>query len=97
MRRIGMNKIEAKAPRVARLGFRATSNQEALIRKAAGITGMNVTQFVLSSACEAAENILMDQRVFFASDKAFQAALERPTKVNSRLKKLLRSKAPWEK
>jgi uncharacterized protein (DUF1778 family) len=95
-----MNKIEAKAPRVARLGFRATSNQEALIRKAAGITGMNVTQFVLSSACEAAENILMDQRVFFASDKAFQAfqaALERPTKVNSRLKKLLRSKAPWEK
>ena len=95
-----MDKAGTKALRASRLGFRATSNQEALIRKAAEITGMNVTQFVLSSACEAAENILMNQHVFFVSDKAyqaFQAALERPTKVNPRLKKLLRSKAPWEK
>ena len=55
--------------RTARLGFRVTSHQEALIRKAAEITGKNVTQFVLSSACEAAENALIDQRIFFTSDK----------------------------
>jgi uncharacterized protein (DUF1778 family) len=95
-----MAKMQVKTSRTARLGFRATSSQEALIRKAAEITGMNVTQFVLSSACEAAESVLMDQRVFFVSDKAyqaFQAALERPAKVNPKLEKLLRSKAPWEK
>lgn len=95
-----MDKSEVKTSCTSRLGFRVTPNQEALIRKAAEITGKNVTQFVLNSACEAAENALMDQRVFFASDdvyQAFQDALDRPASVNPKLKKLLRSKAPWEK
>ncbi|MGD9161636.1 MAG: DUF1778 domain-containing protein, partial [Desulfobacteraceae bacterium] len=58
-----------RVSRTARLGFRITAQQEALIRKAAEISGKNVTQFVLSSACEAAENTLIDQRIFFTDDK----------------------------
>ena len=55
----------SKKSRTARLGFRVTLQQEALIRKAAEATGKNVTQFVLAGACEAAENALLDQRIFF--------------------------------
>ncbi len=85
--------------RKSRLGFRVTFQQEALIRKAAEITGKNMTQFILNSACEAAENALTDQRIFFADDKkyrAFMAALERPAEIKPRLSKLMRSRSPWE-
>ncbi len=93
-------KDSIKVSRTARLGFRVTSHQEFLIRKAAEISGKNVTQFVLNSACEAAENTLVDQKIFFTDDKKyrdFQQALERPAQVKSNLQKLMRSNAPWEK
>ncbi len=93
-------KDNAKVSRTARLGFRVTSHQESLIRKAAEISGKNVTQFVLNSACEAAENTLVDQRIFFTDDKKykdFQQALERPAQIKPNLQKLMRSNSPWEK
>jgi uncharacterized protein (DUF1778 family) len=93
-------KENIKTFRAARLGFRITSYQEALIRKAAEISGKNMTQFVLNSACEAAESILMDQRIFFANDemyRSFQEALERPVQLKPHLQNLFRTPAPWEK
>jgi uncharacterized protein (DUF1778 family) len=93
-------KNNTKISRTARLGFRVTSHQEALIRKAAELTGKNVTQFVLNSACEAAENALIDQIIFFTSDKKYRAflnALESPAEIKPKLQKLIRSTAPWEK
>jgi uncharacterized protein (DUF1778 family) len=93
-------KNDSKGSRTARLGFRVTSRQEALLRKAADISGKNVTQFVLNSACEAAENALIDQKIFFTDEKqylAFQKVLERPSKVRPNLQKLMKTIAPWEK
>jgi uncharacterized protein (DUF1778 family) len=93
-------KDDAKVSRTARLGFRVSLHQETLIRKAAEISGKNVTQFVLNSACEAAENTLIDQRIFFPNEKqyrAFQKALERPVQIKPKLQKLMGSNAPWEK
>jgi uncharacterized protein (DUF1778 family) len=89
----------SKISRTARFGFRATLQQEALLRKAAKITGRNITQFVLTSACEAAENALCDQKIFFADDESFQAfqdILERPAQVKPKLRELMQSRAPWE-
>ena len=89
-----------KTSRTARLGFRATLQQEALLRKAAKITGRNITQFVLTSACEAAENALCDQKIFFADDESFQAfeeILERPAQIKPNLRKFMKNRAPWEK
>lgn len=86
--------------RTSRLGFRVTSHQEALIRKAAEMCGKNVTQFVLNSACEAAERTLIDQRIFFADEDHYQAflnALEQPAQVKPKLLKRLKTAAPWEK
>ncbi len=85
--------------RTSRLGFRVTLQQEALIRRAAEITGKNLTQFIVSSACEAAENTLINQKIFFADDQKYQAfvkALERPVEIKPRLSKLMGSPAPWE-
>ncbi len=89
-----------KSSRTARFGFRTTLQQAALLRKAAEITGRNITQFVLTSACEAAENALCDQKIFFADDESFQAfqdILERPAQDRPRLRELMKSRAPWEK
>jgi len=91
---------KSKTSRTARFGLRATLQQEALLRKAAKITGKNITQFVLTSACEAAEYVLCDQKLFFADDKSFQAfekILERPAQIKPKLRKLMKSRAPWEK
>lgn len=93
-------KNNTKVTRTSRLGFRITLHQEALIRKAAEISGKNVTHFVLNSACEAAENTLIDQRIFFTDDKkyrAFQKVLEKPAQIKPNLQKLIRSNAPWER
>ena len=88
-----------KGARTVRFGFRATVKQEALIRKAAELSGQNVTQFVLSSACEAAERALSDQTRFFVdrqSYDAFSEVLERPVQCNAGVDKLFERKAPWE-
>ncbi len=88
------------SPRTSRFGLRATVQQESLIRAAAEATGRSVTQFVLSSACEAAENALANQKHFFVDEEqwgAFLEALERPTETKTRLSKLMRTQSPWEK
>jgi uncharacterized protein (DUF1778 family) len=101
-RRCFMNNLadkENSTARSSRLGFRATPRQQVLIRRAAEITHKSVTEFVLDSACEAAANALLDQRLFLVDDEAwqkFQDALDEPAKVKPKLQKLIKEKAPWE-
>lgn len=86
--------------RSARLGLRATPAQAALIQRAAEVKGKSVTEFVLSSACEKAEQTLTDQRLFTVSEEAwekFQNALERPAQTRAGLRRLLTEPAVWEK
>jgi uncharacterized protein (DUF1778 family) len=55
---------------------------------------------MLEAACRQAETLLLDQHQFALPDKAFKrfmAALDEPPRENVRLKKLLKSKAPWER
>lgn len=85
--------------RTARLGIRATPRQQMLIVRAAEAANKSVTEFILHSACEAAENTLLNQRFFLLNDeewKKFQENLEQPAKIKPGLKKLLEEKAPWE-
>ncbi|MBW1677171.1 MAG: DUF1778 domain-containing protein [Deltaproteobacteria bacterium] len=92
-------KSKLKQTRTARLGLRATRQQEVLIRRAAEATGKSVTEFVLNSACVAAESAILNQRLFFADDGTWQAfveALERPAQIKARLGELMRHRAPWE-
>jgi uncharacterized protein (DUF1778 family) len=86
-------------PRAARIGLRATQRQQVLIRRAAEAANKSVTEFILDSACAAAEDTLLNQRLFLLNDvnwQKFQDTLERPAKVKTGLKELLKENAPWE-
>jgi len=90
----------ASAVRSGRLGLRITPAQTALIQRAAEATRKSVTEFVLSSVCEKAEQTLLDQRLFMVDEQtwlALQDALERPVLVNKGLQSLISEPAIWEK
>lgn len=78
-------------PRDRRFQIRATASEETLIKVAAEREGVNVTDFIMKSACEKAEQALADQTRFVLDDKqwkAFMAALDRPAKEKPRLRRL---------
>jgi uncharacterized protein (DUF1778 family) len=87
------------AARSARLGLRATPEQEAVLRRAADVAHKSLTEFILDSACLAAEQTLLDQRLFMVSGKQYQELmdlLDQPEQVNSGLEDLFNRKAPWD-
>jgi len=87
------------AARSARLGLRATPEQEAVLRRAAEVAHKSLTDFILDSACLAAEQTLLDQRLFLVSGSQCQALmelLERPAQPNEGLRDLFSRKAPWD-
>lgn len=51
----------APSARSARLGLRATPEQEAVLRRAAEVAHKSLTDFILDSACLAAEQTLLDR------------------------------------
>jgi uncharacterized protein (DUF1778 family) len=89
----------ASAPRSARLGLRATPEQELVLRRAADVAHKSLTDFILDSACLAAEQTLLDQRLFLVSGSQYQAfmdLLDQPAQPNPGLQDLLSRKAPWD-
>ncbi|MHA3903580.1 type II toxin-antitoxin system TacA family antitoxin [Castellaniella sp. WN] len=87
------------APKSSRLGLRTTSEQEAVLRRAANVAHKSLTEFILDAATRAAEQTLLDQRLFMVSGSQYQALLElldRPEQHNPGLADLFARKAPWE-
>lgn len=88
------------AIRSARLGLRATPQQEAVLRRAAEVSHKSMTDFILDTACQAAEQVLLDQRLFLVDDSQAQALLDlldRPEQDNAGLRELFSRRAPWSK
>ena len=86
------------ATRSARLGLRATPRQEAVLRRAAEMSNKSMTEFILDSAYQAAEQALLDQRLFLVTGSQSQALLsllDRPARDNPGLKELFSRRAPW--
>ena|ERR1700735_398431 len=82
------------------INLRADRTKRALIDRAAERTGKNRSEFMLEAACRQATEVLLDQRLFMVDEKAykrFTEALDAPPTENKRLKRLLMSKAPWER
>lgn len=87
------------AARSARLGLRATPEQEVVLRRAADVAHKSLTDFILDSACLAAEQTLLDQRLFMVTGAQYQALmdlLEQPEQPNEGLRNLFSRKAPWD-
>ena len=85
--------------RDAVINLRASQRQKVLIDRAAEALGRSRSDFMLDSACREAESVLLDRRYFALSSEAFKrftAILDSPPKDNPRLRRLLKSKAPWD-
>lgn len=61
----------------SRLAMRLTSDQDAVIRRAAEVEGRTITEFSIVATVARAQDVLADQRVF---------ALAPPRSVSSRLR-----------
>lgn len=86
-----MAAITATAPRISRLGLRATPEQQTVLRRAAEVAHKSLTDFILDSACQAAEQTLLDQRLFMVSGERYEAfvdLLDRPPEDNEGLRDL---------
>ena len=82
------------------INLRADHTKRALIDRAAERLGKNRSEFMLEAACREVTEVLLDQRLFMLDEKAykrFTEALDAPPSENKRLKRLMMSKAPWER
>jgi uncharacterized protein (DUF1778 family) len=74
-----------------RFAVRLTSEQDALIRRAAEVEGTDLTNFTVTATLAHARDVLADRRLFVLDDAAwteFLAVLDRPVSHKPRLEKL---------
>lgn len=82
------------------INLRANQTQRARIDQAAETLGKNRSDFMLEAACREADAVLLDRRLFVLDEKAykrFTAALDKSPTENPKLRRLLASRAPWER
>jgi uncharacterized protein (DUF1778 family) len=82
------------------LNLRIKPELRGMIDRAAALSGKNRTEFVLNAARHAAEDALLDRTIFEVDSKAFVrflALLDAPPSPNERMRRTLRTAAPWEK
>lgn len=81
------------------INIRAKPNQRALIDRAAQLQGKSRSEFMLESAYQKAQDVILD-RCFFGLDeikfKQFLALLDAPPTQNLKLNALLKTKSPWD-
>ena len=90
----------ARLAKSTQVNIRIEPTQLATIDAAAGALGRNRTAFMLETAVQAAEAVLLDKRLFAVDDETYQRFVDRldaPPVANPRLHALLHRKAPWEK
>lgn len=87
-----------KTPRDT-LNLRIPPIERELIDRAAQTAGKTRTDFILEAARRAAEDTLLDRALVVVSPEAydeFLLRLDQPAQPNERLRKTMRSKAPWK-
>ena len=81
------------------LNLRIPPAERNLIDRAAESAGKTRTDFILEAARRAAEEALLDRALMVVSPEAygeFLKRLDRPAQPNDRLRRTMRSKAPWQ-
>ena len=82
------------------LNLRIPPAERNLIDRAAESAGKTRTAFILEAARRAAEEALLDRALMVVSPEAhdeFLKRLDRPAKPSERLRRTMRSTAPWRK
>jgi len=96
MKEFAMLTNEVKSERIE---LRTTPSMKALLQRAATSSHKNVTEFLLEAGIAAAEDALVDRRLFLLNDEhwsAFQEVLDRPVLSKPRLSRLLLEKSVLE-
>ena len=81
------------------INLRVSPRQRNLIDRGAQALGRSRSDFMLDAACREAETVLLDRRYFaLEADeyRRFLTILDKPPVANPRLRRLLRTKPPWE-
>jgi len=88
------------SPERISINLRTDATSRDLIDRAAEALGKNRSEFMLDVARREATVVLLDQRLFLLDDRAyrrFTTALDAAPTENPRLRRLLRTRAPWER
>lgn len=89
----------ARKTRGVLINLRARQSQRDLIDRAAEIAGKNRSDFMLDSACRAAEDVLLDQTFFHLDEKGFREfrdLLDAKPSATPALRTLMQTKSPWD-
>jgi uncharacterized protein (DUF1778 family) len=87
------------ATKTERVAVRLTSEQNALIRRAAEVEGTDLTSFTVTATLAHAREVLADRRLFILDDAAWQeflAVLDRPVTPKPRLERLFSEPSPFD-
>jgi uncharacterized protein (DUF1778 family) len=87
-------------PQPVSINIRAKIRQRDLIDQAAERLGRSRSEFMLDAACRLAEDVLLNQAFFTVDASTFeklQALLDKPLPATDKLRRLLKTKAPWDK
>lgn len=90
---------DSTEPRSERVDLRMTPTAKRTLQRAAAVSNKTVSEFLLDSSLSAAFDTLTDRRVFQLDEAqwaAFMNALDVPPRDNPRLRKLLKTRAPWD-
>ena len=89
----------SRSPRTEKLDLRLTPEAKRKIAAAAEAKHCSLTDFVLRSAIDRADEVLSDQRSIFLNEEqwtAFQAALDAPPRFNAAMHRLLTEPTVFE-
>lgn len=85
--------------RDVKINIRAKQNQRDLIDHAAEVQGKSRSEFMLESAYQKAQEVLLNQSFFGLDElkfKQFVELLDAPPRPNEKLRAVLTTKAPWD-
>ncbi len=81
------------------INIRAKAGQRDLIDQAADRLGRSRSDFMLEASCREAQDVLLDQAFFTVNASTFaqfQQLLDTPLPATDKLRRLLKTPAPWE-
>ena len=90
---------QAQRKKTVSINIRAKAQQRDLIDQAAERLGRNRSDFMLGASCREAEDVLLDQAFFTVNAGTFakfQTILDQPLPPTDKLRRLLKTKDPWD-
>ncbi|MEI8326421.1 MAG: DUF1778 domain-containing protein [Betaproteobacteria bacterium] len=82
------------------INIRGKARQRDLIDQAAVHLGRSRSDFMLEASCREAQDVLLDQALFRVGAGTFdklKALLDHPLPPTDKLRRLLKTKAPWDR